>query len=99
MPNDAKLGMVVGLGLVVAVGLLFAKKESGAATPGTDAAAAVAPAPVHGAELAGEALVTPAQPLVRNPAEKTDADAPGVTVSTPKTPAELPEIPALPELP
>jgi hypothetical protein len=37
MPNDAKLGLVVGVGLVVAVAVLFARKESPAAA-GTPAA-------------------------------------------------------------
>jgi nucleoid-associated protein YgaU len=42
MPNDAKLGLVVGVGLVIAVAVLFFRKDS----PGADPAAAnVKPTP------------------------------------------------------
>jgi nucleoid-associated protein YgaU len=33
MPNDAKLGLVVGVGLVIAVAVVFFRKESPAADP------------------------------------------------------------------
>ena len=39
MPNDAKLGLVVGVGLVIAIGVLFFRKDPGSA-PGTSPAGA-----------------------------------------------------------
>ena len=36
MPNDAKLGMVVGLGLVLAVALFFVRKDYTPAAPTAD---------------------------------------------------------------
>jgi hypothetical protein len=35
MPNDAKLGLVVGVGIVIAVAVVFFRKEAGAALPPT----------------------------------------------------------------
>ena len=40
MPNDAKLGLVVGVGLVIAVAVIFFQKDLGSSTPGSDKAAA-----------------------------------------------------------
>ena len=41
MPNDAKLGLVLGLGLVIAIGVIYFRKDQ-AATPDTvDSTAAV----------------------------------------------------------
>ena len=46
MPNDAKLGLVVGVGLVIAVAVVFFRKESPAADPaGAQPAPAVTPSP------------------------------------------------------
>ncbi|MBL8798385.1 MAG: LysM peptidoglycan-binding domain-containing protein [Planctomycetia bacterium] len=39
MPNDAKLGLVVGVGLVIAIGVVFYKKDASPA-PGTPATGA-----------------------------------------------------------
>ena len=43
MPNDAKLGLVVGVGVVIAVAFVFFRKEAGASvqTPNGSTAAAV----------------------------------------------------------
>jgi nucleoid-associated protein YgaU len=43
MPNDAKLGLIVGVGVVVAVAVVFFRKEPamGVRTPGDPAAASV----------------------------------------------------------
>jgi hypothetical protein len=44
MPNDAKLGLVLGIGLVIAIGVVFFRKEPSAGAPSVDAApAAVTP--------------------------------------------------------
>jgi hypothetical protein len=40
MPNDAKIGLICGIGIVVAVALTFFRSD-GAATPASDATAAV----------------------------------------------------------
>jgi hypothetical protein len=42
MPNDAKLGLVVGVGLVIAVAVMFSRKEPETAT--SQAAVGTAPA-------------------------------------------------------
>jgi nucleoid-associated protein YgaU len=42
MPNDAKLGLVVGVGLVIAVAVVFFRKDSTAPIPPTEDKAAVA---------------------------------------------------------
>jgi nucleoid-associated protein YgaU len=39
MPNDAKLGLVVGVGLVIAIGVLFYRKDA-SSTPGAAPAGA-----------------------------------------------------------
>jgi len=41
MPNDAKLGLMVGVGLVVVIGFVFFRKEPATANPGEAAPAAV----------------------------------------------------------
>ncbi len=59
MPNDAKLGLVVGVGLVIAVAVLFFHKEPPAGAPAGEAAPAgiVRPLPLTGAP----AHATPAE--------------------------------------
>jgi hypothetical protein len=47
MPNDAKLGLVVGVGIVLALGVLCSRKEPAATTrvrPGGAAVRAISPA-------------------------------------------------------
>lgn len=51
MPNDAKLGLVVGVGLVVAVAVLFTRKE-------TPAAAGSPAAVVRAAEMGANGIKT-----------------------------------------
>src|SRR5258706_15963002 len=41
MPNDAKLGLIVGVGVVIAVAAVFFRKESAGMPPTPDAQAAV----------------------------------------------------------
>ena len=41
MPNDAKLGLVIGVGLVIAVAVVFFRKDLVTAKPPAEAAAAV----------------------------------------------------------
>jgi nucleoid-associated protein YgaU len=53
MPNDAKLGMIVGVGLVIAIAVVFFRKDGVLNQPGADQAAATAatsanPAPTPG---------------------------------------------------
>lgn len=46
MPNDAKLGLVVGMAIVIAVAVIFYRKDAPAANPAAiDKAPAVAPSP------------------------------------------------------
>lgn len=43
MPNDAKLGMVVGVGLVIVVAVVFFRKDAAAGSPAGPKAATPAP--------------------------------------------------------
>lgn len=45
MPNDAKLGLVVGLGLVLLIGVIFFRRDlpSGPSSPGTSVNSLVIP--------------------------------------------------------
>jgi hypothetical protein len=43
MPNDAKLGLVVGVVVVIAVAVVFFRKEAPASPPGDQAAAIARP--------------------------------------------------------
>ena len=51
MPNDAKFGLIIGVAVVIAVVVVFFRKEPGAIPPRTREAAAVGtnnvPAPTH----------------------------------------------------
>jgi hypothetical protein len=53
MPNDAKLGMVVGLGLVLAVALFFVRKDYTPAAPTADVSQAAGAAPGADAQPPG----------------------------------------------
>lgn len=48
MPNDAKLGMVFGVGLVVLIAALFFRKDGGGPVAAESASVAVAPSPTPG---------------------------------------------------
>jgi nucleoid-associated protein YgaU len=41
MPNDAKLGLVVGMGLVIAVAVVFFRKDAAADNPSADEVSAI----------------------------------------------------------
>ena len=58
MPNDAKLGLVVGVGLVIAVAVLFFHKEPPAGAPAGEAAPAGIVRPVPPAPLPGDPIRT-----------------------------------------
>lgn len=60
MPNDAKLGLVLGVGLVIAVAVVFFHKDAVAARPGGGAGTSINPAAVDNA--APPASAKPARP-------------------------------------
>ena len=60
MPNDAKLGLVLGVGLVIAVAVVFFHKDSVATRPGGGRGTAINPAAVDNA--AAPAPAKPARP-------------------------------------
>jgi hypothetical protein len=100
MPNDAKLGLVVGVTLVILVAVVFFRKD---ATGGTTS---LAPAPINGvrpatpASPANTRLVT-AAPMVREP-EKTAPAKPleqETAKGLPRPEAEAPAANAEPEKP
>jgi hypothetical protein len=78
MPNDAKLGLVVGVGLVIVIGFVFFRKEPVTANPAEAAPAAVSskttdpsqpnqspPVPAKAKQATGEVPVsTPAPPTI-----------------------------------
>ena len=78
MPNDAKLGLMIGVGLVVVIGFVFFRKEPTTATP-----EAPAPAAVNSKET-----VIPSQPNLSQPLpNKTTEATHDVPVSAPAPPA------------
>ena len=87
MPNDAKLGMVAGVGLVIAVAVVFFRKDSPAAPDGPRA---VTPAPrmpgVRGGAPAAPARA--ASPTSRLPGQA--ARGPGVGSPARESPRPLP---------
>jgi nucleoid-associated protein YgaU len=58
VPNDAKLGLVVGVGLVIAVAVVFFRKDTTAADPPTATNVSPTPAATPGAP-------TPAKPAAQ----------------------------------
>jgi hypothetical protein len=64
MPNDAKLGMVLGVGLVVVIGIVFFRKDPAPAAP-PPAAPAATVLPASGQE---EPRPNPPQPAQAKPA-------------------------------
>jgi hypothetical protein len=62
MPNDAKLGLVVGVGLVIAVAVMFFRREAPASPPAAEPApAGIVQSPPHGT----------ARPAAAHPAAST----------------------------
>lgn len=87
MPNDARLGMVAGLGLVIAVAVFLVRKDvpAGAASSETRTASSAARLrPMQ--QVSGTPAAPP--PVHQPEAEEREAEAPGVTVSSPKKPPE-----------
>ncbi len=69
MPNDAKLGLVVGVGLVIGVAVVFAHKEPPAPTQATEGATAAVSAGESASTVArSQSRPTPAQPAGRSQA-------------------------------
>jgi hypothetical protein len=66
MPNDAKLGLVLGIGLVIAVAVGLAQKDPGGTAP---QAVAVQPAAPAAPVMAG----SPSRPTPATPAARTSA--------------------------
>jgi nucleoid-associated protein YgaU len=54
MPNDAKLGLVLGVGLTITVAVLFFRKEAATAPPAARVPGIVQTAPKEGATLTGQ---------------------------------------------
>jgi hypothetical protein len=73
MPNDAKLGLMVGVGLVVVIGFVFFRKEPATANPEV-----ATPAAVNSKESVSSPP-SPSQPLQ----SKTKETTPEVPVSAP----------------
>jgi 5'-nucleotidase len=81
MPNDAKLGLVVGVGLVIAVAVVFFRKETPPADPASaPPAPAVTPSPTPAASRA-----TVARPVQRAPAAPLTAQGRSHTVQEGET--------------
>ena len=80
MPNDAKLGLVVGVGLVIAVAVLFFRKELPTGGPAGEAAPAgiVRPMPPP-PRPDGPARTTSARPTART--DNAPARPPGVAAT------------------
>ena len=70
MPNDAKLGLVVGVGLVIAVAVVFYRKDAPAASPA--AIDKVAPALPSAAPSAKDASVAKATGARRHTVHEGD---------------------------
>jgi hypothetical protein len=72
MPNDAKLGLVLGVGLVIAVAVVFFRRDLAAARCETEPAAGIAvqPAPASTPSVRGSDAVPvePAAPARARPA-------------------------------
>jgi len=62
MPNDAKLGLVVGVGLVIAVAVLFFRKDTPYGTPNGDPAPAGIVRPFPLPSSSSSSRTTPARP-------------------------------------
>jgi hypothetical protein len=88
VPNDAKLGMVVGLGLVLAVAVFLVRKDvpPGLATAETARTTVSSPAAAHARPMQQVSGTPAPRPARRSDAEEREDEAPGVTVSAPKNP-------------
>jgi hypothetical protein len=84
VPNDAKLGMVVGVCLVIVVAVLFVRKDlSTASSPEGPRAVTPAPrmsgarGPASGSPVRPATRTTPAEHSVRKPVAEAPAPHPG----------------------
>jgi hypothetical protein len=67
MPNDAKLGLVIGLGLVIAVAVIYFRSDSARAREEAPTATAVKPASAtRQPPPRGQARATKARPAVQS---------------------------------
>lgn len=67
MPNDAKLGLVLGIAVVIAIGVVYYRKDQGSAAP-ADSAAISADAD---GDARGQYRSTRVRPVNRGPASTT----------------------------
>jgi hypothetical protein len=84
MPNDAKLGMIVGVGMVIAIAVVFFRKDPAPAPPAphNPAAAAVAPAQTPAAStypsasrtVQGQTAIRSGQTIVSDQRQPVEAD-------------------------
>ncbi len=67
MPNDAKLGMIIGVGLVIAIAVVFFRKEGAAAPAGAEAATTAVNAlpPTSSSPYRGVSRTVPARTAIR----------------------------------
>ena len=80
MPNDAKCGLLVGVGLVLAVAVLFFQKEPGGPETASTAPQALTPVvPASAGPQGGAAPPPAAVPPIPRP--RTGREVPGVTAS------------------
>ena len=75
MPNDAKLGLVVGVGLVLTVAVIFFRKDLITRKPNADPAAASTIGPVKAPPAASPRGL--ARPARARPASRVDGAASG----------------------
>jgi hypothetical protein len=86
MPNDAKLGLIVGVGIVLAVAVVFFRKDGDAISSfaGETSAAAVGAAKT----IPASSSATPGRPVKARPTGQTDSE-PG-TLIIPSAPEGYP---------
>jgi hypothetical protein len=91
MPNDAKLGLVIGLAVVIAIGVVFYRKEPGNGT----AANRMAGSTDSASESPGQSRSRRGRPVNRS---DTDSSSSRVSEAVPAIEAVAPEQqPAAPE--
>jgi nucleoid-associated protein YgaU len=71
MPNDAKLGLVVGVGLVIAIAILFFRKDSPAADPAAATSVKQTPAPPNTPATTARGRPVPGHTGIRTTAPTT----------------------------
>jgi hypothetical protein len=84
MPKDAKLGLVVGVGLVIVVGVIYCRKDDALAAPTAESYARPAPAATPPAFP-----LSPHRPLVLKSTGRAGEETPGRTTSASSRDADL----------